>query len=97
MACKHKLVAIDSCIVPPRVDFECETIIYDATSPEELPDRIKDATMITTGLAKVTRADIEAASRLQLICACGTGSDHIDKKAAHEKGITVHLRGSIEA
>ncbi|KAF2716905.1 hypothetical protein K431DRAFT_234337 [Polychaeton citri CBS 116435] len=89
MACKHKLVAIDSCIVPPQVDFECETIIYDATSPEELPDRIKDATMITTGLAKVTRTDIEAASRLQLISACGTGSDHIDKKAAHEKGITV--------
>ena len=95
MPYKHKLVAIDSCIVPPRLDFECETVVYDTTSPEELPDRIKDATIVTTGLTKLSRSSIEAAPRLQLISTCGTGSDHIDKKAAHEKGIIVHPHGSI--
>ncbi|GAB1729519.1 hypothetical protein NU195Hw_g154t1 [Hortaea werneckii] len=86
---KHTIVALDDFWVSPPPDFDHEIIEYPTTGPDQLVERMKPATIITTAAMKVTRAGIEAAENLQLIVCTGTGSDHIDKVAARERGVTV--------
>lgn len=68
---KEHIVAVDGFWKAPPVNFDHETTIYEWTTPDQLPDRIKDATILTVAAAKVTRAGIEAASKLKLICCTG--------------------------
>lgn len=69
--------------------FKYDVTLYQNTSAEELPERVKDATIIITSATRVTRAGIENASNLQLIACNGTGTDHVDKEAARERGVSV--------
>ncbi|RMY55117.1 hypothetical protein D0865_04347 [Hortaea werneckii] len=84
---KHTIVALDDFWVSPPPDFDHEIIEYATTGPDQLVERMKPATIITTAAMKVNRAGIEAAENLQLIICTGTGSDHIDKVAARERGV----------
>lgn len=68
---KEHIVAVDGFWKAPPVNFDHETTIYEWTSPDQLPERIKDATILTVAAAKITRAGIEAASKLKLICCTG--------------------------
>lgn len=63
--------------------------IYDTTSPEELPDRVKAADILILNKVKITRAVIEGADRLKLICIFATGFDNIDVAAARERCVGV--------
>lgn len=63
--------------------------IYDTTSPEELPDRVKVADILILNKVKITRAVIEGADRLKLICIFATGFDNIDVAAARERCVGV--------
>ena len=86
---KHKIVAVDSWVKPPPMSFEYEQCQYQSTSPEDLPERVKDATIVITSATRVTRAGIESAPNLELIACNGTGTDHVDKEAAQEHGVAV--------
>lgn len=86
---EHKIVAVDSWVKPPSMSFEYEQCQYPNTSSEELPERIKDATIVITSATRVTRAAIESAPNLELIACNGTGTDHVDKEAAKEHGVAV--------
>ncbi|KAK5124914.1 hypothetical protein LTR85_001104 [Meristemomyces frigidus] len=86
---QHRIVALDGWVKLPALDFEYDYREYASTTPEQLPDRIKDATIVTTAAQKVTRAGIEAAPHLQLVACNGTGTDHIDKDAIRERGVTL--------
>src|SRR5580658_3803356 len=56
---------------------------------DELPGRIGDAGILVVRSTKVTRATIEAGTRLGLIVRAGAGYDTIDVAAASERGIFV--------
>lgn len=64
---KHTIVALDLSIPLPPLGFEHELIKHDKTSPEELPERMKDATIVLTSAVRITRAAIENAPHLKLI------------------------------
>jgi D-3-phosphoglycerate dehydrogenase len=58
-------------------------------SADELPARLRDASILVVRSTKVTRAAIERAPRLALIVRAGAGFDTIDVTAASERGIFV--------
>ncbi|MBO4289522.1 MAG: D-2-hydroxyacid dehydrogenase [Lachnospiraceae bacterium] len=75
------------------MDFSClsaDTVVYDATAPEEFLPRIQGAAAIVTKELPVP-ADLIAQfpDSVKLICEAGTGYNNIDIAAARAKGITV--------
>ena len=85
----HHIVVLDNWCPPPQVDFPHRLTKYDSTTPEQLLDRIKDATIIITSNSRVTRAGIEKAPHLRIVASNATGTNHIDKGAMRDRGITV--------
>ena len=86
---KHHIVVLDSMVDPPPFDFEYDLTQHKTTSLEELPSRLKDATIVVTSVTKIDRAGIEAAPKLQLVNTNGTGVNHIDQQALRERGISL--------
>ena len=87
---RHKIVAIDGWVKPlPEFSFEHEAVQYDTTTLDELPERIRDATIVITSATMVSRAGIDTATNLQLVAFNGTGWDAVDKDAVRERGISV--------
>lgn len=70
MAKRHRIVALDNWVKPPELSFEHDRAHYPSTTLDQLPERMKDATIIIVSGTKVTRIGIESASRLQLIAVC---------------------------
>lgn len=75
------------------MDFSClspDTVVYDATAPEEFLPRIQGAAAIVTKELPVP-GDLIAQfpDSVKLICEAGTGFNNIDVEAARAKGITV--------
>jgi D-3-phosphoglycerate dehydrogenase len=66
-----------------------EVVYEPKCSADELPARIGDAGILVVRSTKVSRAAIEAASRLALIVRAGAGYDTIDVASASERGIFV--------
>lgn len=64
-------------------------IMYEATNPSNLLERMEGADIVITNKVKVGRDTILSSPDLKLICAAATGMDHIDLKTAQEKGIQV--------
>lgn len=64
-----------------------DVVKYDFTSVEEMPERIKDATVIITNKALVNEQTIGNATDVKLVCSTGTGTNHIDKEYLKSKGI----------
>ena len=86
---KHSVVVVDSWVNPPPLDFDHDFHQYSNTTPDELPERIKDATIVITSSTRITRAGVENAPRLQLVSCNGTGTDHVDKDVIRQRGITL--------
>ncbi|KAK6423170.1 hypothetical protein LTR81_004118 [Elasticomyces elasticus] len=85
----HHIVVLDNICPPPEVNFAHQLTQYDTTSPEQLPARLKDATIAITSMTRMTREGIQAAPHLTLIATNGTGTNNVDKIAARERSITV--------
>lgn len=86
---RHNIVAVDAWVKPPQLDFDHDLTEYDQTSPEQLPERIRDATIIICSGTYITKQGIESAPNLQLISCNGTGTNTIDKETACQHGISV--------
>jgi glycerate dehydrogenase len=86
---RHKIVAVDNWIVPPRFSFDYDFEQYERTSQEEFSERVKDCTILIVSGTAITKAGIESAPNLELIAYNGTGTDHIDLEAARQRGISV--------
>lgn len=63
--------------------------VYEYSTPDEIPDRIADASVVITNKCKLTREIISGASALKLICEYATGYDNVDTVAAADNGVTV--------
>ncbi len=67
---------------------------FGATEPAQIIERIRDADIVMLNKAKLARAQLQAARKLQLIAIAGTGTDNVDLAAAQERGIAVcNVRG----
>ena len=62
---------------------------YARTTPEELPDRCREADVIITNKVVLRRETLQSLPRLRLICVAATGVNNIDLDAAAEHGVEV--------
>lgn len=62
---------------------------YETTRPEEIVDRCREADIVITNKVPFDRTTLGQLPRLRLICVAATGVNHIDLKAAAERGIPV--------
>ncbi len=66
-----------------------ELVVYQTTSPEELPARIADCDVTVQNKVKLTREALASAKHLRVISEAATGYDNIDLDAARAYGIAV--------
>jgi glycerate dehydrogenase len=59
------------------------------TEADEIDERIAHARIIVTNKVRITRAHIQAAPELRLICVAATGTNNIDLEAAADAGVIV--------
>lgn len=91
---RHNIVVVDNSLIPPKFDFEYDLTQYEHTSREQLPERLKDATIVICSATPITKAGIESSPNLQLIACNATGTNTIDKDTAKERGVSVcHVPG----
>ena len=77
--------------VPNRhlLDQYGEVRYYETTTHEETAARIKDADIVITNKVVLDENIIRDAKNLQLICVAATGTNNVDKQAAHLRKIPV--------
>lgn len=62
---------------------------YPATEPQQVTERIRDATVVISNKVVLDATALAAAPMLKLICVAATGTNNIDLEAAAKRGITV--------
>lgn len=65
-----------------------EVVKYGFSTPEEIPERIKDANVIILNKAPVTEQTIGGAKNLKLVCVTATGTNNLDKEYLAKRKIT---------
>jgi glycerate dehydrogenase len=89
---QHSIVFLDreSLVAHVRApSFEHVYKEYDATAPDEIVERLKDATVCITNKVPLRADTLARLPKLKLIAVAATGTDVIDKAAAKDHGITV--------
>lgn len=66
-----------------------ECVVYDRTTPAELPERAKDADVLLTNKVVINADSMEKLPNLKYIGVLATGYNIIDTEAAHAHGIVV--------
>ena len=66
-----------------------ECIVYERTTPAELPERAKDADVLLTNKVVINADSMEKLPNLKYIGVLATGYNIIDTEAAHARGIVV--------
>ena len=61
--------------------------MYDFSSPEEVPERVKDADIIVTNKVPVNEKTVGGAEQLKLVCVTATGTNNLDKAFLESRGI----------
>lgn len=89
-----KVVFLDRGTLPEEITvrpfgFANDLTVYEASAPEEVPERIAGADIVITNKAKVSAAAIAGAKRLKLVAVAATGTDNVDLRAAADRGIAV--------
>jgi glycerate dehydrogenase len=69
--------------------FPHDYVEYDVTQPNEIVDRLKDATICITNKVPLRADTLAQLPKLKLIAVAATGTDIIDKAAAKSHGIIV--------
>ena len=64
-----------------------EVVKYGFSSPEEIPERVKDADVIVLNKPSINEQTIGTAKNLKLVCVTGTGTNHLDKEYLTQRGI----------
>ena len=64
-----------------------EVVKYDFSSPEQIPERVKDADVIVLNKAPINEETIGTAKNLKLVCVTATGTNNLDKEYLAKQGI----------
>lgn len=87
-----KVVFLDAATLPQKLRFDRDDIDYVAfpyTSPEEVDERIADASVVITNKVRLTSRHLNLAKQLQLIAVAAAGTDNIDLDEARKLEIPV--------
>ena len=77
-----------------RPNFDHEWIEYPESAAEEVPERIRDATIIISNKLSLGEVQLSRAPQVKLIAIAATGSDCVDLEYCRRRGITVcNVRG----
>lgn len=87
-----KIVFLDRKTIGEDIDlsgFERfgEVVIYDYSTSEEVPERVKDADIIVLNKVLVNESTIGQAKSLKLVCVTATGTNNLDKDYLATRGI----------
>ncbi|MGN1233197.1 MAG: D-2-hydroxyacid dehydrogenase [Candidatus Cryptobacteroides sp.] len=66
-----------------------ELVCWPESTPEEALERVKDCNVLIVNKVLVTRALLDAAPELRLVCEAATGVNNIDLEACRERNIPV--------
>ncbi|HXI24895.1 MAG TPA: D-2-hydroxyacid dehydrogenase [Pyrinomonadaceae bacterium] len=72
-----------------RPDFDHEWIEYPESTAEQVPERIRDATLIISNKLSLGEVQLSQAPKVKLIAIAATGSDCVDLEYCRRRGITV--------
>ncbi len=89
---KHSIVFLDreTLVADLRKQaFEHDYVEHEATGPDEIVEKLKDATICVTNKVPMRAETLAQLPNLKLIAVAATGTDVIDKAAAKEHGIAV--------
>lgn len=64
-----------------------EVVKYDASTSEQVPERVKDADIIVLNKVEVNEQTIGQAKHLKLVCVTATGTNNLDKAYLDKAGI----------
>lgn len=64
-----------------------ETVKYDFSSLEEIPERVADADVLVLNKVPVNEQTIHTAKKLKLVCVTATGTNNLDKEYLDKRGI----------
>lgn len=79
---KHHLVVLEECHCPlPEFPFPHTYTGYGNTSPEQVAERIREATIVIATIVPVTGADLAQAPNLQCLAIMATGMGWLDRGA----------------
>ena len=77
-----------------RPDFDHEWIEYPESTAQQVPERIRDATIIISNKLSLSELQLSQAPQVKLIAIAATGSDCVDLEYCRRRGITVcNVRG----
>src|SRR5438105_8900400 len=77
-----------------RPNFDHEWIEYAESTAEQVPERIRDATVIISNKLSLGEVQLSQAPKVKLIAIAATGSDCVDLDYCRRRGITVcNVRG----
>jgi glycerate dehydrogenase len=62
---------------------------HDWTAPEQVTERLRDATIVVTNKVRLDDTVLQTANALQLVCVAATGTNNIDLEACRGRNITV--------
>jgi len=93
----HRIVFLDRATFPPALRppaFEHEWFDFAQTPPDEVVERLRDASVAITNKVRLERGHIEGLPALRMIAVCATGTDNVALDACRERGIVVsNIRG----
>ena len=87
-----KIVFLDAKTIGDDIDlsgFDAlgEVTKYNFSTPEEVPDRVKDADIIITNKIPINEQTIGTAKNAKLVCVTATGTNNLDKAYLDAKGV----------
>jgi len=66
-----------------------EVVYYGLSTPEQVPERVKDADIIVVNKIPMNAESLKGAENLKLICITATGTNNVDFDYTNKAGITV--------
>jgi glycerate dehydrogenase len=95
----EKIVFLDRGTIAPQIrmgvpSFPHAMSEYDQTTPDQLVERSKDATILINNKVKLSAETLAQLPKLKMIAIAATGTDCVDKKYCLTHGVTVsNIRG----
>ena len=87
---KHHIVVLEGIhAAMPPFDFPHTIDVYQRTSQSEVPERIKDATIVIACVCHVGPKEMVAAPYLGILAVMAVGIQWVDKKDCARRGVTV--------
>ncbi|MDR5765848.1 MULTISPECIES: D-2-hydroxyacid dehydrogenase [unclassified Caballeronia] len=89
-----RVVFLDRSTIPPvtilkELPFSHALTVHDATSPDEVAERIRDADIVITNKVTLSAEALEQARNLRLIAIAATGTDNVSLLTCDKLGIAV--------